>query len=184
MARVGEYSFLEGVAMRIRRDVFSDLFACFLLCLCTTLLVLINAPAVWAQSTSSGTVAGIVTDSSGAVVNGATVTLRDTSTNASRVITTNESGRYIFVDAAPGTYDLSVAKEGFSTSKTQTTVKVGVAITANLALQVGGTNVIVEVTAAGNELQTMNSTVGKTITGVALEPLPTFGRDVSTFLTM
>src|SRR5215471_6603418 len=168
--------------MRIRRDVFSYLFACFLLC--ATLLVLIIAPAVWAQSTSSGTVAGIVTDSSCAVVNGAAVTLRDTSTNASRVVNTNESGRYIFVDAAPGTYDLSVAKEGFSTSKTQTTVKVGVAITANLALQVGGTNVIVEVTAAGNELQTMNSTVGKTITGVALEPLPTFGRDVSTFLTM
>lgn len=163
--------------MRIRRDVFS---ACFLLC--ATLLVLSIAPSAWAQSTSSGTVAGTVTDQTGAFVNGATVTLTDTSTRASRVVATNESGRYIFVDAAPGTYDLSVAKTGFSTSKTQTTVKVGVAITANLALQVGGSNVVVEVTAAGTELQTMNSTVGNTISGVALEAMPTLGRDVSTFL--
>src|ERR1700693_871547 len=109
--RSGNFSsFLEGFAMRIRRDVFSSLFACFLLC--TTLLVLSIAPSAWAQSTSSGTVAGTVTDPSGAVVNGAAVTLTDTSTKASRVVTTNESGRYIFVDAAPGTYDLSVVKQG------------------------------------------------------------------------
>ena len=55
--------------------------------------------------------------------------------------------------------------------KTQTTVKVGVATTANLSLQVGGGNVVVDVTAMGNELQTMNATVGNTITGVALDSL-------------
>ena len=63
-------------------------------------------------------------------------------------------------------------------------VKVGVATTANLSLQVGGSNVVVDVTAVGNELQTMNATVGNTITGIALDALPTTGRDVSTFLTL
>lgn len=139
---------------------------------------------LYAQSTNTGTVAGIVTDPTGAVVNGATVTLTDNSTKNSRNTNTNETGRYIFVDVSPGGYELSVVKQGFSTVKAQTTVKVGVATTANLSMQVGGSNVVVEVTAVGNELQTMNSTVGNTITGIALDSLPTTGRDVSTFLTL
>ena len=151
------------------------------------LLVLVcvgGALSTWAQTISSGTVAGSVTDPSGAVVAGASVTLTDTATRSSRSATTNDAGRYVFVDVAPGDYDLSVGKQGFSTSKTQLSVKVGVATTANMSLQVGGSNVVVEVTAVGNELQTMNSTVGNTITGVALDSLPTLGRDVSTFLTL
>ncbi len=143
-----------------------------------------SASPAWAQSTNTGTLAGTVTDATNAVVNGATVTLTDNATKNSRSVTSNESGRYIFVDVAPGTYDLTVAKQGFSTSKAQTTVKVGEATTANMILQVGGANVVVEVTAVGNELQTMNATVGNTITGVMLEALPSLGRDVSTFLTL
>jgi hypothetical protein len=168
--------------MRIPRQIFSSLFAC--LFLCCTVLWLSSAPPAAAQSSNSGTVAGAVTDPSGAVVNGAAVTLTDTATKAARQSDTNDAGRYIFVDVAPGDYDLSVGKQGFSTSKTQINVKVGVATTANMTLQVGGSNVVVEVTAVGNELQTMNSTVGNTITGVALDALPTLGRDVSTFLTL
>ena len=145
--------------------------------------VVLTSPA-WAQSSNSGTVAGTVTDPSNAVVNGANVTLTDTSTRSLRSVSSNEAGRYIFVDVAPGTYELTVAKQGFSTSKTQTTVRVGESTTANMTLQVGGSNVVVEVTAVGNELQTMNATVGNTITGTVLEALPTLGRDVSTFLTL
>lgn len=143
-----------------------------------------GAPPLWAQSTNTGTIAGTVADPSKAVVNGAVVTLTDMTTNTSRSVDTNEAGRYIFVDVAPGDYDLSVGKQGFSTSKTHVTVQVGAATTANMILQVGGSNVVVEVTAVGNELQTMNATVGNTISGVALSSLPTFGRDVSTFLTI
>ncbi len=168
--------------MRVRRQIFSSLFAGLLLC--SAVLWLCSAPVAWAQSSNSGTVAGAITDPSGALVNGATVTLTDADTKTSHALTTNEAGRYIFVDVAPGSYDLSVGKQGFSTSKTQISVKVGVATNANMTLQVGGSNVVVEVTAVGNELQTMNATVGNTITGVALESLPTLGRDVSTFLTL
>ena len=144
----------------------------------------VGVASAWAQSSNSGTMAGTLTDPSNAVVNGATVTLTDTSTKTARSVTSNDAGRYIFVDVAPGVYDLQVTKQGFSTVKTQATVKVGEATTANMTLQVGGSNVVVEVTAVGNELQTMNATVGNTITGVELESLPTLGRDVSTFLTL
>ena len=86
--------------MRIRRQMFSSLFAVLLVC--STVLWLSGAPPTWAQSTSTGTLAGTVTDQSGALVNGATVTIIDTSTKTSHSVTTNEAGRYIVVDVAPG----------------------------------------------------------------------------------
>jgi hypothetical protein len=168
--------------MRIRYQIFSSLFAAVLLC--SAALWLSSASPAWAQSTSTGSISGTVTDQSGAVVNGATVTLTDAATKTSRLVTTNDAGRYVFVDVAPGNYSLSINKKGFSTSQTQTTVNVGVATTVNMALQVGGSNVVVEVTAVSNELQTTNATVGNTITSVAIDNLPSLGRDVSTFVSL
>jgi hypothetical protein len=144
-----------------------------------------SALAAWAQSTSTGTVAGSVTDSSGAVVAGASVTLTDSATNIARPATTNATGRYIYVDVNPGIYSITASKAGFETTKTENQeVKVGAALTVNLALQVGGANVVVEVSAVGNELQTMNATVGNTITNLTIDNLPSLGRDVSTFIAL
>jgi hypothetical protein len=141
--------------------------------------------SAWAQSTSTGTVAGSVTDPTGALVSGAAVTLTDTATNVARSTTTNATGRYIYVDVNPGIYNLTVSKAGFETTKTANQeVKVGASLTINLALQVGGANVVVEVSAVGNELQTMNATVGNTITNLTIDNLPSLGRDVSTFIAL
>jgi len=169
--------------MRVRRQIFSSLFACFLLC-CSAGLWLGSPSAAWAQSTSTGTVMGTVTDPSGALVAGATMTLTDAATKTARMVTTNDAGRYIFVDVTPGAYEISITKQGFSTTKTQTTVQVGQATTANMTLQVGTSNVVVEVTAVGNELQTMNATVGNTVTAIAIDNLPSIGRDVNTFIEL
>jgi hypothetical protein len=140
---------------------------------------------VWSQSTSSGTVAGSVTDQSNAVVPNATVSLTDSSTNIARSTTTNKEGRYIFVDVTPGVYNLAVTKSGFATTKTEKQeVRVGESITLNLSLQVGGANVVVEVSATGTELQTMNATVGNTVTALAIDNLPSIGRDVNTFIEL
>jgi hypothetical protein len=156
--------------------------------LALVLLLVICAGSVlsaWAQSTSTGTVAGSVTDPTGALVSGAAVTLTDTATNVARSTTTNETGRYIYVDVNPGAYNLTVSKSGFETTKTENQeVKVGASLTVNLTLQVGGTNVVVEVSAVGNELQTMNATVGNTITNLTIDNLPSLGRDVSTFIAL
>ena len=155
----------------------------FLMVAVATLCMGVAMP-MWAQSTNTGTIVGTVTDPTGAVVADATVTLTDTATKAARTETTNQAGRYIFADVLSGTYDVSFSKPGFSTSKTQTTVTVGSAITINMALQVGGANVVVEVTSVGTELQTMNATVGQTLTAEALDNLPTIGRDVNTFIEL
>src|SRR3984957_11342137 len=139
--------------MRVRHQVLSLVLVLAVVCFGGVL-------PVCAQSTSSGTVVGAITDASNAVVIGATVTLTDTSTKASRSVTTHDARRSILLDLQPGFYDLTITKQGFATTKTQTTVKVGVAITVNMALQVGGGNTVVEVTAAGKEWQRNTETVG------------------------
>ena len=116
---------------------------------------------------------------------GATVALVDTATNVTRTTTTNASGRYIIVDVNPGVYNVSISKAGFATTKAENQeVQVGASITLNLALQVGGANVVVEVAATGTELQTMNATVGNTVTAIAIDNLPSIGRDVNTFIEL
>jgi Carboxypeptidase regulatory-like domain len=163
--------------MRVRLQ--SVLFLAFLL-----IVSLLAVSPLWAQSTNTGTIVGTVTDPSKAVVGGATVTLTDTGTKSARTDVTNDAGRYIFVDVQPGAYELTISKQGSSTTKTQTTVEVGTTNTLNMSLQVGGGNVVVEVTAAGTELQTMNATVGNTLTSIAIDNLPSLGRDVSTFVEL
>jgi len=170
--------------MRVRLPQFPSPFAFVtLFVLIAALCVLAAVPAL-AQSTATGTIAGTITDASGAVVNSATITLTDTSTKTTRTATSNEAGRYVLVNVDPGQYELSVSKQGFSTTKTQTKVTVGSAVTLNLSLEVGGQNVVVEVTAATTELQTMNATVGNTVTEIALDNLPSLNRDVSTFVEL
>jgi hypothetical protein len=156
------------------------MFVCVLIALCIG-----TALRAGAQATSTGTVVGVVTDQSNAVVGGATVALIDPSTGISQTATTNDSGRYIFVNVKPGTYNVEISKAGFQTSKaSNVSVQVQQATTLNAALHVGGSTTVVEVTAATSDLQDMNSTIGNTVTGDALQNLPSLGRDASSFVTM
>jgi len=140
---------------------------------------------LFSQSASTGTVAGIVTDPSGAAIAAATVTLTDKSTNIPRTVSSNENGRYILVDIPAGNYDVSVSKQGFRISRLlNQVVNVGSALTLNVTLEVGSVAETVEVTATNAELQTLNATVGNTISGVALDSLPSISRDASTFFTL
>jgi hypothetical protein len=139
----------------------------------------------WAQSSSTGSIVGQVTDQTGAVVDDATVTLTDVSTNTVRSSTSNASGRYLYVNVNPGIYTISATKAGFATSKTERQeVKVGLTLTLNFSLQVGAASEVVEVRSVGAELQTLNSTIGNEVTSEALENLPALGRDTSSFVTM
>jgi hypothetical protein len=149
--------------------------------------VLLSLPAlpVWAQTSSMGTIGGIVTDQSNAVVPDASVTLTDTATHETRSTTTNASGRYIFVSIPPSKYDLAVTKTGFvKVVVPGQMVEVGTPLTQNVTLQVGAASQTVEVQTTGVEIQTMNATIGNTVSGLALDSLPSISRDTSTFLTL
>src|SRR5260370_16355827 len=66
-----------------------------------------------AQTTSMGTITGLVTDQSNAIVPEAVVTIKDTATSEERSANTNSAGRYAFVNLPPGTYDITVTNPGF-----------------------------------------------------------------------
>ena len=152
---------------------------CFFVAFCVSGIL----PAL-AQSTDTGTVGGLVTDTSGAYVARASITLTDTSTGGTRTSATNDAGRYTFVNVVPGVYDVKVTKQGFALTKSQIRVEVGESATLNFSLKVGGASEVVEVTSSNVELQTLNSTLGNTVSGQALQNLPTLGRDTSSFVTM
>lgn len=149
------------------------------------LLILISAPNVLGQSTTTGTVAGTITDASGAAVGGANVKITDPTTSDTRITVTNDSGRYIFANITPGTYNVVITKAGFRTERfSDQVVNVGTTLTLNAAMEVGAVSQTVEVTASNADLQTSNATVGNTITGVLLQGLPAIGGDVSSFVEL
>src|SRR5216110_1579742 len=156
-----------------------------LLVVAVSCLFALTPSALFAQAASTGTVAGTVTDPSGAGVAGAAVTLVDPSTNDSRKTTTNETGRYLFANVPPGTYNMTINKTGFRVAKfTGQIVTVGSAITLNATMELGSVSQVVEVTANGAELQTLNATVCNRAGGELLQSLPSIGRDSSTFVTL
>jgi hypothetical protein len=147
---------------------------------CASLLLAVSSVPAWAQA-ATGTLAGVVSDPSGAAVVNAQVKLTDPTTNSSLDTKTNEVGRYTFANVSPGTYDLTVVASGFTQSRIAAQkVDVGESLTLNVTLQVGATSTVVEVqAAAGAELQTLNATIGSTIHNDQLQLLPNLGRDAS-----
>src|SRR5437667_7298537 len=140
-----------------------------------------------AQTASSGSVTGQVSDPQGSIVPGADVTLTDMATKSSQTTTTNDAGRYNFPVVNPGTYDLVVSKQGFKIAKfSNQKVSIGAVLTLNVAMEVGALTetVVVTTTAAGTELQTANATIGNTISLKDLELLPNLGRDASTLMAL
>jgi hypothetical protein len=160
--------------------VVSLLLAMFIVCVG---VVLTATPAA-GQATSTGTVSGQVNDQQGRPVVGADVKLTDTSINTSRSTASNDTGRFIFVNVAPGNFNLSITKEGFKIAKfVDQKVTIGLTLNLTVVLEVGSNLTTVEVKAgAGAEMQTNNATTGTTLSGQTLLMLPNLGRDVTTLL--
>ena len=138
------------------------------------------------QSSSTGTVSGTVTDSSGAAVPKAEVSLINVATAGARTTTTNDTGAYVFPYVDPGAYNLKVSKVGFKTIVVSSqVVDVGRQLTVNPVLEIGSVSQTVEVTVTvGAELQTMDATVGATLSGETLINLPNVSRDASTLAVL
>ena len=102
-----------------------------------------------------GTLLGTITDSSGATVPNAKVTINDASTGFARSTQTNESGNYIFPDLPPGTYTVAVEIAGFKrSSRSEVVVQINSSPRIDLILQPGNVSESIEVscgaTAASN----------------------------------
>ncbi len=142
------------------------------------LLLLASLTAVPAQAqTAFGTVVGNVTDESGAVIPGVTVTVTNEGTGLARTASTNETGGYTVVSLPPAVYTIEGELTGFSRA-TQTGVRLEVnqTLRVDLAMRVGQVTETIEVTAALPQLQTDSSTVASTVDNQKVVELPLNGR--------
>ncbi len=129
-------------------------------------------------SQTFGEITGHVTDSSGASVPQATISLTNTATNAVRTAITTDAGDYSFPSVPPGTYDVKVEHSGFkATASNGVTVQVQQSVRLDFTLQVGELSQSVEIAATADLLQSENSTVGTVIGNRSIEQLPLNGRE-------
>jgi hypothetical protein len=128
--------------------------------------------------TASSTLAGTITDKSGAVILGATVTATENATNTSHTATTNSSGGYRFDVLAPGTYSLKVTMSGFANvAANSVELFVGRTTTQDFSLKPGATSETIEVNAEPPVLDLEKTSIGTEITPSQVEDLPLNGRD-------
>lgn len=124
-----------------------------------------------------GRFVGRVTDSQGAAVVGALVQSKNLGTNLIQSDRTDKGGNFVLTPVLAGTYSLTVTSQGFQTLSTNSIeVQVGQIVREDLALKVGSTSEIVEVTTAAPLLTTDSATVGQVITNEQLTALPLNGR--------
>ncbi|HKZ81209.1 MAG TPA: TonB-dependent receptor [Pyrinomonadaceae bacterium] len=141
--------------------------------LISILVVDIRAQAVY------GSIIGTVADEKGAAVVGATVTVTDLAKNVSRTVTTNDSGNYEARSLIPGKYQIKVEQTGYKAAVQEIEVRADVAVTADVALEVGAVSETVTISAEALELalKTDRADVSTSFTGKQLQELPIFNRN-------
>ena len=150
------------------RRIFDGIFA----------LSLLLASALPASAQTFGQITGQVTDASGAILVGASVTVTNTQTNQMREAVTNTSGSYAFPTLLPGVYNVKVDLQGFQ-SKVRSGVELQVQQTARLdfSLELGSVEVAVEVTGSAPMINATDATVGTVIENKQILELPLNGRN-------
>ena len=143
-------------------------------------LLIASVPYLFSQTMTTGDIVGTVTDSSGAVVPNAAVTVKLTATNETRTVNTNSTGQYRFSLMKPGEYTVSATATGLKSNIEKFTLLAGQASSVNLVLSVQGTTEMVEVHAQANILETENANLATGFDSSQLSNLPTMGGDLTT----
>jgi hypothetical protein len=149
------------------------------------LLVILIAPALAFAQTSMGGVSGTVSDTTGAIVPGATVTLVNRDTGVENVRQTNDAGRFVFVNVRPGPYGLRVELTGFNKAEiAQFVVGVNETVIRNVSLQVGQLTETTVVTAHSEIIQTTSAELGQVVEERVIKQLPLQGRNFTQLLLL
>jgi Carboxypeptidase regulatory-like domain/TonB-dependent Receptor Plug Domain/TonB dependent receptor len=133
--------------------------------------------AIAVAQVTTGTISGTVSDATGAVVPGVTVSLKSVEKGISRTVRTDEGGRYRAPELGLGSYDISAEAAGF-----QTVIRTGITLTVareavvDFTLQVGTVAENVTVTGEAPLVQTANATVAALVDERAMRELPLNGR--------
>ena len=149
-------------------------------------IAVLNLPGLLQAQGLTGQITGAVTDTTGAVLPGATITIRNVGTGLTRDTVTDADGAFVFPDLLAGTFDLSVSLQGFKTYE-QKGIVLGaterVALRA-IALDVGGLSETISVQADGGQVQTTNGARAGLITRETMDDIATKGRDFAGLLKL
>jgi len=139
--------------------------------------------AAWAQATAQ--LNGRVTDESGAVLPGVTVTATQTDTTFSRAVVTDASGNYVMTNLPTGPYRLEVALQGFRTYvQTGIVLQVGASPTINATLGVGNLEQTVSVEAAAPLVDVRSAGISEVVDRQRIVELPLQGRQVTDLIVL
>lgn len=145
--------------------------------------ILLVSPSL--AQVESGTIAGTVTDESGAIIGGATVTVTNLSSNAKRTTRTSATGAYTVVGLEPGTYQVSVASGQFKPFTANIEVTVGSHETLDAKLSINTTVTEVQVVAEGGAtVNTQTQELSQVVDTEQLAALPSLTRDPYDFVVL
>lgn len=166
------------------KAVSSKLSAALEKCFLLTAVVFLSVSAALAQAQSTtADLSGTVSDPSGAVVSGATVTAKAIATGVSRTATADDSGTYQFLGLPPGDYEITAEAATFKkTVISPVKLTVGQSAQLGIALEIGGDDVVVNV--SGDDVQLVETTrtsVANTIDQERIENLPINERSATGF---
>ena len=165
------------MATRFKSSGYCILFSTLLLVVCFSM----KAPAQVATATISGT----VRDATGAVVPGATITLRNVETGARRTVTTDATGRYSAPQLGLGGYEVTASATGFQTIvRSGITLTVGREADVDFTLQLGTVAERVEVTGEAPLVETTTSTVSGLVDEKTVRELPLNGRSFTDLMDL
>ena len=147
-----------------------------------SLLVLALSAVAFAQSNTTGSVGGVVTNPNKEVVPGATVTVKNVGTNKEDTATTDDTGRFKVPNLKPGNYSVTVNSSGFSPSQMDNVVvEIGRETTLEVALSVGPVTGTVDVSAEAPVINTTQQDFSTNLNQTSINELPVNGRRWSNF---
>ncbi len=143
------------------------------------LLVVVAAPVVSVAQDATGRIFGTVFDQQGAVIPAVRVDITNTATKDTRTVTTNNEGSFQALALPIGNYKVTAEHPGFRTIiSPEQKLLINQALRIDFKMQVGATSQTVEVGAEAAPVETINPTLGQSITGRTLTNMPLNGRDM------
>ena len=151
----------------------------------TLCLLFLAKPVTLSAQQAASAINGTVTDASGAIIPGATLTLSNSATGLSITTQTNSAGIYNFVNVMPAAYSIKVVKEGFNTlTEAGIVMQVNQTATYDFKLKVGVTQQTIEVEASAVAIESSTAELGTVINEEAVKDLPLNGRNFTQLLSL
>jgi Carboxypeptidase regulatory-like domain/TonB dependent receptor-like, beta-barrel len=164
-----------------KSSLFASIVACtFLLC-----AVSLISPRTASAQVATAAINGTVRDTTGAVIPGVQVVLRNLATNVEQTTVTNDTGNYVLLNIPPGRYDLNVSKQGFKSAvQTNITLVVNQATSYDFTLPIGATRQAITVSGSAVALQTSTAGLGVAVVTRQVNDLPLNGRNFTQLLAL